>query len=563
MTAWEPATEAEVAMGDALRAQDQQLYFRILTRTDLLLPVSAEALAGQVPMGWGTWTTGGRTHVLAFTSAAAMRACLGENAGTSRRTPYADLAAEWPNHEWWLAVNPGLPIEGYLPAWFVAQLSRGDVRLPGRTMGARARLERAETAARARTSATAPISPAPDAPVSPATGQPIPAPAPASAEATTVPVPNGSAALVPPAPAPTVPPAQDSTAPGRHPDPAVRVPGSGRAAPRAAQGVVDTQPAVEAPPPDQTRSDSAEPGAARSFFEPASGRIPRRVPSTDPAPRVADRPMPPSLLGRGGQPYPRRRPLSEPVRQEPSSAFRFDASAEETTQLLGQPGPAEEPTRVLRVPGVVGGGDATRALDRPGPGDEPTRMVRADGVVGGEEATRALDRPRPGDEPTRMVRADGVVGGEEATQVLDRPRPADEPTRMFRANGEEATQALPRRRPPSVELADVAQPNETIPGPSGRSPAVAPAAGTDEPEELPPPPAEPVSAPPAPRRTLSPIVIEGTVIESRDLTETESGAPGPRTPWAERRSRPARAGMDPAVAAEPFEVPAVPAATSA
>ncbi|MEU8191622.1 SseB family protein, partial [Micromonospora carbonacea] len=107
MTDWEPATEAEAAMRDALRANDQELYFRILARTDLLLPVSAEALAGQVPMGWGTWTTGGRTHVLAFTSPAALRACLGGSPAPSRRSAYADLAAEWPNHEWWLAVNPG------------------------------------------------------------------------------------------------------------------------------------------------------------------------------------------------------------------------------------------------------------------------------------------------------------------------------------------------------------------------------------------------------------------------------------------------------------------------
>src|ERR687893_3129188 len=119
-------------MREALHANDQQLYFRVLARTDLLLPVSAQALAGQAPPGWGTWTTGGRTHVLAFTSAAAMRACLGDSAGSSRRVPYTDLAEEWPDQEWWLAVNPGLPIEGYLPAWFVAQLSRGDLRLPTR-----------------------------------------------------------------------------------------------------------------------------------------------------------------------------------------------------------------------------------------------------------------------------------------------------------------------------------------------------------------------------------------------------------------------------------------------
>ncbi|MEV4626626.1 SseB family protein [Micromonospora sp. NPDC049523] len=156
MTEWEPATEAEAAMRDALRANDQERYFRILARTELLLPVSANALAGHAPMGWGTWTTSGRTHVLAFTSVNSLRACLGENAGSTRRTPYHELAGNWPNLEWWLAVNPGLPVEGYLPAWFVSQLARGDVRLPGRTIGARARLERAESAARARATAVVP-----------------------------------------------------------------------------------------------------------------------------------------------------------------------------------------------------------------------------------------------------------------------------------------------------------------------------------------------------------------------------------------------------------------------
>ncbi|MBO4207357.1 SseB family protein [Micromonospora echinofusca] len=166
MTEWEPATEVEAALRDALRASDQELYFRILSRTDLLLPVSAEALAGHAPIGWGTWTTAGRTHVLAFTSPAAVRACLAQNAGPTRRVPYTDLAHDWPNPEWWLAVNPGLPIEGYLPAWFVTQLAKGDVRLPGRTMGARARLERVESAARARASAAVPgpVESAPPAP---------------------------------------------------------------------------------------------------------------------------------------------------------------------------------------------------------------------------------------------------------------------------------------------------------------------------------------------------------------------------------------------------------------
>src|SRR4051794_41832355 len=64
---WEPATDAEIAMRDALRTDDQESYFRILAGVDLLLPVSADALAGRAPLGWGTWSTGGRTHAPALT----------------------------------------------------------------------------------------------------------------------------------------------------------------------------------------------------------------------------------------------------------------------------------------------------------------------------------------------------------------------------------------------------------------------------------------------------------------------------------------------------------------
>jgi hypothetical protein len=135
VTEWEPATDAEVAMRDALRTDDQESYFRILAGVDLLLPVSADALAGLAPLGWGTWSTGGRTHVLAFTSPSALQACLADYTGSARRVPYKELAETWPNLEWWLAVNPGLPIEGYLPAWFVAQLARGDLRMPTRGPG--------------------------------------------------------------------------------------------------------------------------------------------------------------------------------------------------------------------------------------------------------------------------------------------------------------------------------------------------------------------------------------------------------------------------------------------
>src|SRR6185436_599778 len=177
-------------MRDALRTDDQESYFRILSGVDLLLPVSADALAGLAPLGWGTWSTGGRTHVLAFTSTASLQSCLADYTGSARRVPYAELANTWPNLEWWLAVNPGLPIEGYLPAWFVAQLSRGDLRLPTRGPGrekapAPGRLQDLHSAAMAANEAAAqqesvarrPVSGPPPA-AAPVSGHPRPMSAP-------------------------------------------------------------------------------------------------------------------------------------------------------------------------------------------------------------------------------------------------------------------------------------------------------------------------------------------------------------------------------------------------
>ncbi|HET6212041.1 MAG TPA: SseB family protein [Micromonosporaceae bacterium] len=228
MTEWVPATEAELAMRDALRASDQELYFRILARTELLLPVSADALAGRAPMGWGTWTSGDRTHVLAFTSPQAMAACLAEHAGSARRIAYHELAQSWPNLEWWLAVNPGLPIEGYLPAWFVTQLSRGDVRLPGQT-GTRARIERVESFQRTRAVATVP-------------GRRAAMPA----------LPAAPAPALPPSPVPV--PAQGGALVGAAVEPATRAVAPAAAAP--------PPPERAAPPPDGARGRASAPAHA-------------------------------------------------------------------------------------------------------------------------------------------------------------------------------------------------------------------------------------------------------------------------------------------------------------
>ncbi|WP_320067462.1 SseB family protein [Micromonospora sp. RTGN7] len=623
MTDWEPATEAEAAMRDALRANNQELYFRVLARTDLLLPVSAEALAGQAPMGWGTWTTGDRTHVLAFTSPAALQACLGGSPAASRRSAYADLAADWPNHEWWLAVNPGLPIEGYLPAWFVSQLSRGDVRLPGRTMGARARLERAENVARTRATAAVPGR---DVPVP---GQQ--APGAPSGRPTTEPFTATPPAITPPEPAP---PASSYRSSAEANGPATARPyGDARAGaevrpvstgPRAGEPADGATAAADPVPsgsgwlnvprrrtpevapagesasgngrPVERPAPPTSPTPPASFFEPASGRNRAGRPIGEPR-RPVERAAPPSRFAGGGQPFPRRRPASD-APEQPPQGFRPTAAAEPPTVAVPAAPPAElfqpdgagadevthafrpggvgadEVTRAFR-PGGVGADEVTRAF-RPGGGrpDEATQALRT-GVFGSGEATRAF---RPGDA-ARTFRT-GAAGSEEATQPLragvgvspepPRPSPQDEATRAFRS-------AAPDDEPtrPFGVTGDAVADEPTRPlgrnggaeptRPSGRSgagtggelpprrpgagaaqafPRPRPGAADEEPTRFVPeqPVAgpgeevaedlhtldEPASVPSSSRRPFSPIVIEGTIIESRDMPATEPfAAPGP------------------------------------
>ncbi|MEH0822558.1 MULTISPECIES: SseB family protein [unclassified Micromonospora] len=483
MTDWEPATEAETAMRDALHANDQELYFRILAGTELLLPVSAQALAGEAPMGWGTWTTGGRTHVLAFTSDAALRACLGATAGPSRRAPYTELAATWPNHEWWLAVNPGLPVEGYLPAWFVSQLSRGDVRLPGRTMGARARLEQVESLTRDRAEGTgpAPATRAPD-PATDARAQPRPMQPPTAAIGAG---PDASTAR-PGVPGP--PPARPSAAPYR---PESHVP-----RPAGGQPVV---PAAASYPEAVPADGGARPGGEpRPPADPVNGR-PAAAPPSD-RDGTARQAVPPWMAS------PRRRLLGEGLGARPSTDGGPPNGRSSFFEPASERGAAARASR-----------DPLRAGERAAPAPRP-------GLGGQAFPRRRPATSRPGEEQTRAFQFDRSEGPPPPADRRADPL-AEEPTRAFRvpAPDAEATQALPRRQPvpepPSAPSSDEEQ-TQRLPDPSARS---APPAA----EELPVSIAEPVSAPPAPRRGFTPIVIEGTVIASRDLPVTPEPDPVP------------------------------------
>ncbi|WP_435204325.1 SseB family protein [Micromonospora sp. bgisy143] len=521
MTEWEPATEAEVAMRDALRANDQELYFRLLSRTDLLLPVSTPASSGQAA-GWGTWTTGGRTHVLAFTSAAALRACLGEHGGTHRRVPFTELALGWPNHEWWLAVNPGLPVEGYLPSWFVSQLSRGDVRLPGRAMGARARLERAETLSRFRAGTTG-------RDASPAAGFVPPAPPVPEAASPARPAPRGTPPPVGPPPAPGRPRrspgpgdlphrsgvadmpatgARQPTEPPRTVRPGADLgPGASRAAAsRYAPLAADRThtPSTEQPIPRAGRSSATRPAGEaagpaagdgpnqdgrRSFFEPTSGRTSGLPPGDG---RTGDRAVPPSRFGRGSQPFPRRRPADAP-------------GGDNATQAFAMPPP-----------------DARRGAWPPAADLGTSRVVRA--PLSDDEATQPLPPRRPdplAEEPTRAFRVPGPVNGAPPPTRAAEPTPAAD-----------ETQAIPHSRPAERPFDPV--------------------------EELPPSVAEPVSGPPAPRRGFTPIVIEGTIIESRDLLDPDEVGP-----FFDTARRPGPTATAPPPFSPPVPGPAAPGRSAA
>jgi hypothetical protein len=328
---WEPATGAEAAMRDALRVHDQEQYFRILSGSELLLPVSPEALAGRSATGWGTWSSEGRTHLLAFTSPQALNACLAEHAGSYRSMRYDELAEAWPNTDWWLAVNPGLPIEAYLPSWFVTQVNRGDVRLPGRTLGARARIEHAD-ALRTRATAQVPLRTVPAARAEPSL--------PAARPEPSLPVPSQLAAE-PPAPVPGPPalaPVPLPPSPLRRPEPAP-VP-----QPAASQPAPVPQPAAPPPAvPAETRT-----GLPRRQPRPVDPLItgtivPAGVPLPPPVPAAVD----------VERDLPRRRPRAQmpdvaaeplvravsPVRGRADAPMGADPNGLERHSLLGPPVP--------------------------------------------------------------------------------------------------------------------------------------------------------------------------------------------------------------------------------
>ncbi|SHN75422.1 SseB family protein [Cryptosporangium aurantiacum] len=118
---WRPANEPELLLYHALLRADTGRYFRVVTESPLYLAAVSAPERRLV-----TWERGGRTHLLAFTSPEGLARCLGTEADTVLRVDYPGLLRDWPNPDWWLALNPTLPIDAALPVGEVADAARGE-----------------------------------------------------------------------------------------------------------------------------------------------------------------------------------------------------------------------------------------------------------------------------------------------------------------------------------------------------------------------------------------------------------------------------------------------------
>ncbi|GGM60568.1 hypothetical protein GCM10011608_52050 [Micromonospora sonchi] len=109
MTSWQPSTATERALLAAVEAGDQTAFHTELAAGPLLLPVSPTAAVDE-PVGWPTGRHEGVTHVVAYTSPMAIAAGLPGQSVSYRVSALADLAVDWPDDRWVLAIDAGLPI---------------------------------------------------------------------------------------------------------------------------------------------------------------------------------------------------------------------------------------------------------------------------------------------------------------------------------------------------------------------------------------------------------------------------------------------------------------------
>ncbi|WP_250562998.1 SseB family protein [Sphaerisporangium fuscum] len=123
MGEWRPSGPFEESLSTAFAGGDLALCLAMLRLAEFALPITPSAAAGEERAAWPTADDGERTWVLAYTSAAALKAGTGGAEPYHRIVTMPELAAGWPDLRWGLAINPGLPVHFFLEPGTVARLA--------------------------------------------------------------------------------------------------------------------------------------------------------------------------------------------------------------------------------------------------------------------------------------------------------------------------------------------------------------------------------------------------------------------------------------------------------
>ncbi|GAA4617441.1 hypothetical protein GCM10023195_77920 [Actinoallomurus liliacearum] len=432
---WEPANQLEQQLGEVLRAGDQNAYFRLLSVAELVVPVpqTEPDASGQPAFTWPTSVHEGRTHVLAYTSVESARRHLGPGYEQFVRMSLVEMAQSWPDADWWLAVNSGMPIEAYLPAWFLNQITADQVR--------------AEQRPHAQEAAPTPAA------------QPVPAPEP-------------------------------GTAPAGHDAEGVAhaAPGGHDTGPYAAPGVQDsgldprpapdgTDPATGGHPAPGGQDTGLDPHALPGGTDPATGGYPTPVgQDTDLDPRPAPGGTDPAT---GGYPAPGGQDTGLDLRPIP------DGTGPATG---GYPAPGGQDSGLgsHAIPG--GSGPATGAHAAPGgdeAGSQPTTAWPAT-IIDVHTASGVYDAPGSQPAPADQHAAPPAPPAAETAPAPVQPAEPQSPDPSFAPR--------PAGDVPTVSWPDVHQPvpGGTPPAPDAPDPGI-PSAPPDGPAPAPGPDTSPPS----------------------------------------------------------------------
>lgn len=120
---WQPASPLEDRLLRALSADDSGELVALVRAAQVALPVSTAAANGVEPAAWPTIVAAGRTWVVTYTSVESLRIGTGNAVANAQAASLPDLAARWPDHDWGLMLNPGLPVQVTLDPRALARLA--------------------------------------------------------------------------------------------------------------------------------------------------------------------------------------------------------------------------------------------------------------------------------------------------------------------------------------------------------------------------------------------------------------------------------------------------------